>query len=112
MSCSLLAEYICVDSVTLDNMVAEGKTIQSGIVEFFGFVILNYIFVLVCLHKVIYIAVFSDLFSCGIRFECQLFGIDSYYILCFKIILYCYFILVKIMQLYICFHIFFVRYCW
>ena len=74
------------------NTVAEENTIQSGIV-WFCYAELR--FFLVCLHRAIFIAVFSDLFSCGIRFECQLFGLDCYCILCFNIILYFYFILVK-----------------
>ena len=60
---------------------------------------MNYV-VLVCLHR----DTFSDLFSCGIRFECQLFGLDYY-------ILYYYFVLLfyiskKNVTVYICFHIF------
>ena len=64
---------------------------------------MNYV-VLVCLHRDIFIAIFSDLFSCGIRFECQLFGLD-YYILCYYFVLLFY-ISKKNVTVYICFQIF------
>ena len=38
------------------------------------------------------ITIFSDLFSCGIHFECQLFGLDFSYILCFYIIFILYYV--------------------
>ena len=37
------------------------------------------------------ITIFSDLFSRGIHFECQLFGLDFSYILCFYIIFILYY---------------------
>ena len=41
-----------------------------------------------------FIASFKDLF-CDIYSKCQLFGLDCYYMLCFNVTLYCYFMLVE-----------------
>ena len=57
---------------------SRGKDNTQWIGQVFDFAKLNYLFGLVCQHRVIFIVIFSDLFCCGISFECQLFGLDCY----------------------------------
>ena len=52
------------------------------------------------------IPIFSDLFSCGIRFECQLFGLDCDYILFLYYFVLLFYINKNNVTVYICFHIF------
>ena len=43
--------------------------------------ILNYLFGLVCLHRVIFVATFSNLFYSGIHIQRQLFKLYGYYVI-------------------------------
>ena len=42
--------------------------------------IVNYFFGLVCLHRVIFVVIISNLFCGGISFQYHLFVLDCYYI--------------------------------